>query len=54
MDPKLRAELKELINEVLDEREQLCNTTVTFPSDYETFNHDISINTEGTVAVTLT
>ena len=50
----LRAELKELINEVLDEREQLCNTTVTFPSDYETFNHDISINTEGTVSVNLT
>ncbi len=54
MDSKLRAELKELINEVLDEREQLCNTTVTFPSDYETFNHDISINTEGTDVITFT
>ena len=54
MDPKLRAELKELINEVLDEREQFRNTSVTFPLTNETFNHDISINTEGTVSVNLT
>ena len=50
-----KVELKELINEVLDEREQFRNTTVTFPteSDYS-FDHltnhdagslDFSINT---------
>tara|TARA_B100000424_G_scaffold4140_1_gene3078 strand:+ start:1620 stop:1784 length:165 start_codon:yes stop_codon:yes gene_type:complete len=54
MDSKLRAELKELINEVLDEREQFCNTSVTFPLNNETFNQDISINTEGTDVITFT
>ena len=50
----LRAELKELINEVLDEREQFCNTSVTFPLTNETFNQDISINTEGMDVITFT
>ena len=50
----LRAELKELINEVLDEREQFRNTSVTFPLTNETFNQNISINTEGTDVITFT
>ena len=54
MDSKLRAELKELINEVLDEREQFRNTSVTFPLTNETFNQDISINTEGMDVITFT
>ena len=50
----LRAELKELINEVLDEREQFRNTSVTFSLTNETFNQDISINTEGMDVITFT
>ena len=50
----LRAELKELINEVLDEREQFRKTSVTFPLTNETFNQDISINTEGMDVITFT
>ena len=50
----LRAELKELINEVLDEREQFRNTSFTFPLTNETFNQDISINTEGMDLITFT
>ena len=52
----LRKELKDLINEVLDERElQISNTTVT-PQDYSynLFDQDISINTEGTDVITFT
>ena len=50
----LRKELKDLINEVLDER-QLSNTTVT-PQDYSYnfVDQDISINTEGTDVITFT
>ena len=50
----LRKELKDLINEVLDER-QLSNTTVT-PQDYSynLFDQNISINTEGTDVITFT
>ena len=52
----LRKELKDLINEVLDERElQIGNTTVT-PQDYSynLFDQDLSINTEGTDVITFT
>ena len=52
----LRKELKDLINEVLDERElQISNTTVT-PKDYpyDLFDQNISINTEGTDVITFT
>ena len=50
----LKKELKDLINEVLDER-QLSNTTVT-PQDYSynLFDQNISINTEGTDVITFT
>ena len=54
-----KVELKELINEVLDERAQFRNTTVTFPteSDYSfdhlaMNNHDISINTASDDVIT--
>ncbi len=52
----LRKELKDLINEVLDERElRIGNTTVT-PQDYSynLFDQDLSINTEGTDVITFT
>ena len=52
----LRKELKDLINEVLDERElRISNTTVT-PQDYSynLFDQDLSINTEGTDVITFT
>ena len=52
----LRKELKDLINEVLDERElQIGNTTVT-PQDYSynLFDQDLSINTEGMDEITFT
>jgi len=52
----LRKELKDLINEVLDERElRIGNTTVT-PQDYSynLFDQDLSINTEGMDEITFT
>lgn len=52
----LRKELKDLINEVLDERQlQISNTTVTSQDySYNLFDQDLSINTEGTDVITFT
>ena len=49
-------ELKDLINEVLDERQlQISNTTVTSQDySYNLFDQDLSINTEGTDVITFT
>ena len=52
----LRKELKDLINEVLDERElRIGNTTVTLQDySYNLFDQDLSINTEGMDEITFT
>ena len=52
----LRKELKDLINEVLDERQlQISNTSVTSQDySYNLFDQDLSINTEGTDVITFT
>ena len=51
----LRKELKELINEVLDEREtQFSYTPSTSDYSFDLYDQNISINTEGTDVITFT
>ena len=51
----LRKELKELINEVLDERDaQFSYTPGTSDYSFDLYDQNISINTEGTDVITFT